>query len=348
MTLAQLQIHHLRNLSQVRVDLHPEINVITGVNGSGKTSFLEALYLLGCGHSFRSREISSLVSFQQSELVVFAKTCDEQTISISKSLSAPTSVRINTNPCLSNSELARFLPIQVFYQDIFQIIDAGPSVRRSLLDWGLFHVKHDYHQLWKNYKRSLKQRSILLKQRAQSTMLAPWNKLLAELGEQLHVMRQDYVDTLDQTFQKMLPRLTDVSCRLHYYKGWDKRGDGKSLLSVLNDTIEQDLQRQFTHYGAHQADILFQCDEHKARHFLSRGQQKILLFALKFAQALLLDKPCLFLIDDVAAELDEHHLYRLLQYIKDNDGQYFLTTHSNQPLLNLFGNSNFQTYRLGT
>ncbi|WP_188883530.1 AAA family ATPase, partial [Alicyclobacillus cellulosilyticus] len=61
MNLNQLDVHHLRNISEARLKLHPGCNLIVGENGSGKTSLLESIYLLATGHSFRTRETNPLI-----------------------------------------------------------------------------------------------------------------------------------------------------------------------------------------------------------------------------------------------------------------------------------------------
>jgi len=332
MKLIELQISNLRNIRSLNLPLHPHINVIVGMNGSGKTSFLEALYLLSTGHSFRSREISSLVAHGQSALTVFAKTMDSQKVSIQKAINLPTIARINSQPCLSSSELASFLPCQVFYQDIFQLIDAGPAVRRGMLDWGMFHVEHNYLGLLKDYRRALKQRNALLRQRAKAQQLVPWDNQITELSNSLHSLRINYCQDLNAEFIKTLAQLTDINCELLYYKGWDRKEEGKNLDSILKANYESDLTRQYTHYGAHQADLLVVSKDFKVKHFLSRGQQKIILFALKFSQAKLLNKPCIYLIDDMTSELDDEHAKRLINYIADLDGQFFLTMRSGEPM----------------
>ncbi|ASQ47498.1 DNA replication/repair protein RecF [Legionella clemsonensis] len=326
MSLAQLQIHNLRNLKSARLDFHPHINFFSGINGSGKTSILEAIYLLGSGHSFRTREILPLISQGEETMTVFSRTFDQQTISIQKSLHSPTQVRINKLACQSSSELARFLPCQVFYQDIFQIIDAGPSVRRSVMDWGLFHVKQDYHSLWKDYKRALKQRNFLLKQKASPKELLPWNRILDDLASQLHHARENYFLQLRPKFEKTLEQLSSFHCSLSYYKGWDKRDTGKSLAIILEENYQKDVLRQFTQYGAHQADLSVASEEFTAKQYLSRGQQKILLFSLKLAQASIMSKPCIYLCDDLASELDKVHIERLLNFFLTLEGQFFITS----------------------
>lgn len=326
MILAQLHIQNLRNIQAARFNLHPHINIIAGQNGSGKTSFLESIYLLGTGHSFRTREITPLVRHDTDSLVVFARTNDEQSISIQKSTSSPTQVRLNNYPCHSSSELAHFLPCQVFYQDLFQIIDAGPSNRRSLLDWGLFHVEPSYHLLWKNYRRALKQRNSLLRQKAQQEMVKPWDLTLEDLANKLDTFRNDYFAKLEEEFKKLLPKLTRLECSLSYYKGWDRKGTNKSLSEILAASYTADLSRQFTQYGAHQADLIIESQDLRVKQFLSRGQQKIILIALKLAQTIMMPNPCIFLCDDLSSELDSNHLSSLLNLIKTIKGQFFITT----------------------
>lgn len=324
--LTELNIHHLRNIESIRLSLHPQYNLFYGANGSGKTSLLEAIYLLSSGHSFRTREISPLVSDGASSLTVFARTSTDESISIQKSVSGPTQVKLNMQSCYSSSELAHFLPCQVFYQDIFQIIDAGPSVRRTLLDWGLFHVEQSYHSTWKSYRSVLKQRNALLRQKAAPLDYIPWDKQLDALANELHRMRSNYFNQWSQRFQEFLQRLTDVPCNISYYKGWDRKEAGKDLVTILAEQLPNDLHRQYTHSGAHQADILFDLSSKKAKLLLSRGQQKIVLIALKLAQASLVPANCLYLLDDIAAELDAQHLSRLMDCLGTVKGQFFLTT----------------------
>lgn len=332
MMISELQISCLRNIRNLRLPLHPHLNILCGKNGSGKTTFLESLYLLSSGHSFRTREISSLLTHGCDALTVFAKTSDEQRISIQKSLRIPTVARLNGESCSSSSELAAFLPSQVFYQDMFQFIDAGPVVRRAVLDWGLFHVEPGYLTLWKDYRRVLKQRNSLLKQGAAAHLLTPWNNQMTELAQSLHSMRERYVAGLCDEFNRIILILSDLDCRLHYFKGWDRKDEGRSLADLLHSSYERDRLRQYTHYGPHQADLVIVGGHYKVKQYLSRGQQKMVLFALRFAQAALLNKTCLYLIDDMASELDSDHIARLMTYIAAMKGQFFITARPDDDL----------------
>lgn len=325
MKLCDLHIHYLRNIQNRRFPLGPHLNFILGPNGAGKTSFLEGLYLVATGRSFRSREITHLITEGQSQLQIFAKSQDEQRFSLQKSLQQPMIAQINGQHCTSTSTLARLLPCQLLYQDIFNIIDAGPGIRRAVLDWGLFHVEPQYHQLLKDYRRALQQRNVLLRQRAPLAQFQPWNHLLSELSQQLDAKRSVYFRNLLPFFGEVLAALSDLNCTLRYFKGWDRKNEGKNLELILEQSMQSDLQRQFTQQGAHQADLLLIVEDKKAKYFLSRGQQKICLFALKLAQLRLLHENPIVLIDDLMSELDKHHIQSLLDYIAGIDSQFFIT-----------------------
>lgn len=347
MILNEVKIHHLRNLSSTHFELSPRFNFVFGRNGSGKTTILEALYLLSCGHSFRSRELAHIITHGQSRLTVFARSHQHESISIQKSCSETTQIKLNNQFCTSTSQLAYALPCQIYYADIFQIIDAGSSVRRSLLDWGLFHVKHNYLSLWKEYKQVLKQRNALLKTHAPLNHFIPWNKQLSQLADGLHELREEYFIRWKIEFSHVLGELSDLDCSMTYFKGWDKKDSGKSLEQILSDNFTSDNQRLYTQHGAHHADIIIEVNQTKAKQVLSRGQQKIILFALKLAQANLMQQDCLYLIDDLPSEFDETHQIQLLSYLVKRKGQYLITsTMRPEQLFSSIENEPYRVYQI--
>ncbi len=344
MSVCQLNIHSLRNIHQAKLTLHPSFNVFHGANGSGKTSVLEAIYLLSAGYSFKTRETLPLVRYGERHLTVYARTFSDETVSLRKIISGPTQVKLNTQSCQKNSMLARFIPCQVFYQDIFQIIDAGPSVRRSLMDWGVFHVKHEYHELWRNYRQVLKQRNALLRQRPSRNNILPWDRQLVELANDLNQLRQDYFKEWQVAFQQFLSQLSDIECTINYYRGW--RDNGKTLDVILEEQFAADCQRQYTQSGAHQADIRFETTNATAKQGLSRGQQKIILIALKLAQGHLLEKNCIYLFDDITAELDINHVRQLMRCLQDVKGQKIMTVLDPVSLQSVLDTTEVQYYHL--
>lgn len=324
MILDQIKVHALRSIKAANLNFHPKYNYIIGQNGTGKTTLLEAIYILGSGHSFKTREISPLIQQNEQALVIYGKG-EDTTLSISKSLNSTTMVKINGQICTASSKLAYQMPCQVYYQDIFQIMDSGPGLRRSMIDWGVFHVKHDYLNLWKQYKYILKQRNSLLKQRPGKSALEPWDCQLAEVGETIADMRFNYLQSLMKNYQDTLNQLCDFHISLNYYKGWDKKKSGCSLKEALLLNREKDIHRGFTSVGIHQADILVESEDTQAKKILSRGQQKIALIALKLSQSKMLSYHCIHLMDDIFAELDAYHLEKLASFISKSGDQFFFT-----------------------
>ena len=159
-------------------------------------------------------------------------------------------------------------------------------------------------------------------------------------------LREEYFKNWKLKFQELLPSLTDLQCNIEYYKGWDRKNSGKNLEEILNEQFTQDQHRQYTHSGAHQADISFDLSTKKAKLLLSRGQQKIVLIALKLSQAQLIQKECIYLLDDIAAELDSEHLTRLLIYLQNIKGQLFLTA-MDEKTLSFSKYLNLISYKLG-
>ena len=113
---------------------------------------------------------------------------------------------------------------------------------------------------------------------------------------------------------------------LIYYKGWDRKATGMRLLEALKEGFESDLVRGYTQQGAHHADIHITTNDAQAKQGLSRGQQKMVLYAIRFAQGTLLADNPVYLFDDVSAELDSIHLDNLLSVMENTKGQFIMTS----------------------
>tara|TARA_Y100000588_G_C14257862_1_gene926330 strand:- start:51 stop:1109 length:1059 start_codon:yes stop_codon:yes gene_type:complete len=328
MIIQELKINQFRNFGEASCFFADGFNLIYGDNGSGKTSLLEAIYLLGTGHSFRTRETQPLIHFGAPDFTIFARSFIEDTISINKAKTGLTRARINNTPCRTSSELAHWMPCQIFYQDIFNIIESGPSVRRHILDWGLFHVEPNYFDVWKKLKRVVKQRNTLLKQKVKLKELSGWDQQLVELSVQLDNYRRQYFEKWMSYFYDILSCLSDIDVQIEYFKGWlGEQPD--ALIHLLEIKYDSDIQRQYTQVGAHQADLkILPAKPGKAKLIFSRGQQKIILMALKLAQTKFLKKKCIYLFDDLCAELDDKHIGKVFDYLQSVDGQYFVTSTS--------------------
>lgn len=328
MRVNSLDISNLRNLASIRIEPDPRLNCFTGDNGAGKTSVLEALAVLSKGRSFRSGQISSLIGPEHPHFRVVSKiesqTGKQHRLGMERSADH-WSARHNGDAVSQLSDLTRLLPYVLLEPSSHTLISGPPDGRRKYLDWGVFHVKHEFLTLWRRYSRTLKQRNAALRSSDQE-VVDSLDSQLVTLGEKLHQTRERYVKKLIGILEVNLPLFDQTldGIRLSYRKGWA----GESLKDALGQSFQRDMDRGATGPGPHKADLILTLDGAPARERLSRGEQKTMTAALIMAQAQIIceagDRPVL-LLDDLSSELDEVHLTRVLRAGLDQGLQIWLT-----------------------
>jgi len=325
MILETLELRQFRCFQQIKLNLHPRCNVLVGGNGQGKTTILEAIYLLSRGQSFRTRLNAPLIQFDTEAFALKATSTQADEMVIQKTARSWRKIELNQKPCQRWSDLSRLLPCLVFHQDLFQIIDASAELRRRLLDWGLFYAHPEYQKLWGDCKRVLMQRNAVLKRGGSGQVLEPWNQNFVQLSLALDSLRKAYFEQMNILFINYLQDFPDLNCKLEYYNGWDRVKQNSDLMEVLIEQEHLDLKQMYTRSGPQRADIRFLTEHGRGKLEWSRGQQKIILILLKLAQAQLLARPAWILMDDLAAELDKSHLQTIYQRLTKIPGQFFLT-----------------------
>jgi DNA replication and repair protein RecF len=334
MLIQRLQVQNVRNLSRVNLDALKPINVFYGTNGSGKTSLLEAVHLLLMGRTFRHAQFKPLLSEGQDECVVFAELLAEDSrkmaLGLSRRQEGKPTIKLDAGRLETLAELAQIAPIQVLNSDTFEMLTGGPSRRREYLDWGLFHVEPRFFPVWRLAQRALKQRNSLIRHgKIVRDQLELWSREYARYGEQLDLLREDYFAELLPRCRRILMDLSPVVAErieVTYFRGWAK---GRELEPLLLEGIDRDLQQGFTRTGPHRADLRVMAGNSAAAEILSRGQLKVAVAGFYLAQAELLrdraDKHSIFLIDDLAAELDDYHRRQLCAQLQRLELQVLAT-----------------------
>lgn len=328
MFIQRLNIQRVRNLKTVALHGLQPFNIFYGQNGSGKTSILEAIHLLATGRSFRTHIPKHYIQNDCQDAIVFAQSASEK-IGMQKMLSGEQLIKVNGDSIATQGQLAKILPLQMIDPLSTDIIDHGAKPRRQLLDWLMFHVEPDFYHAWQYYSRALKQRNSLLKTRRnlQLVDLEPWNKMLSQYGEILHSQRVEIVDQWQDFFQQALQKLLpDLEIEMEYVAGFHSQ---MGLASDLIQHHQKDLERRYTEYGPHRADLRLKTPTGDADVVLSRGQKKLLIMALKLSQIAMLhacNKETVVLLDDVTAELDLTAQQRLVERLSQLGSQVFITT----------------------
>jgi len=332
--LTRLSITSLRNISEIQLNPCPGINLLIGDNGSGKTSILEAIYLLALGRSFRTRSLKNIVQFGQTFSQVTAKTPNDIPIGLQYSLSAGLSLRLNSAPVKKLSELALHLPLQFIPANCHQIFEQGPRYRRQLLDWALFHVEPQFNFHWQSYKKIVQQRNASLRQRKSNDEIQLWDQQYAQHGETITQYRLQHLDSLliefEKIFKYICPELVTAELTTKYKTGWPKDID---LRHALSKGLERDKQLTYTKNGSHAADWIIRINDGDPAEILSRGQQKLYFIALSLAQTKIVNHKSkeakassLLLIDDLSSELDTAHQNLVLEQVETSSAQCFITT----------------------
>lgn len=329
MYFSKVEITHFRNLISTSFIPSPSLNLISGSNGSGKSSILEALYYLSTGSSFRTTRLSNIINHKNDCFTLFTelKSSSSHRIGIKRCRDLKHTTRIDGNDIAKRSELVQLLALQVISPESISLILDGSEVRRNFIDWALFHVEHAFHYHLTSYIRALKQRNALLKSNNIKDV-GYWDLQLCEHAGVIDSYRTAYVLSLTPIFNTLLSTLLpDVALSLSYRSGWPK---GTELAEALKSSLETDLKLKHTTVGPHRADLLVKSGNSKSSDTLSRGQVKLVVIALKLAQILGLKeasgKVPIILIDDIAAELDVKHRELLLDTVQSLSSQVFVTT----------------------
>jgi len=331
MTIAQLKIHDFRNIDFADISPSSTFNFIIGDNGSGKTSFLEAIYMLGHGRAFRHLLSSRIIQHNKSELILFSKIIvpnqQTHTVGLSKARSGDNKIKIDNDEGYKLAELAKLLPMQLITPEGFDLLTGGPKYRRAFIDWGCFHHYPEFISLWNTLRRLLKQRNALLKNTIHYNQVLPWDKELVPIANKVSQIREDYIAQIRpeiiKTSHDFLP---EYSLECQFYSGWDSSTDYATLLV---DNFERDKLLNYTSVGPHKADLRLKIGNTPIEALFSRGQLKLLMCALRLAQgefyAEQLNQSCLYLIDDFASELDLSKRTLLAKRLKSTGSQVFIT-----------------------
>jgi len=345
MHLQKLVIHGIRNIQFADMQLSPGFNLFYGLNGSGKSSILEAVHILSRGRSFRTRNLKSVISHDRKDCTCFGLVYQEEElpptpIGVNRHESGAFVFKVDGEQVNVASRLAETLPVQLVNSDSYQLLDGAPGDRRSYLDWGVFHVEQSYRASLARFQRCLKHRNSLLR-RAKIDRLefSVWDREFCSLSQQITSAREQYLNSLTPVVHEVLDRLALAgNYSFRFVPGWDM---SLPLLEQLDAALERDQKAGFTQLGPHRADIRIMSGKSLAADVLSRGQGKMLVYGLKLAQGILLkrltNQHCIYMLDDLPAELDANHRQSVGKVLAEMGVQVLITGVDRDDLVGVWG-----------
>jgi len=342
MILTCLSVSGFRNLAEQSLQFCPQVNIIAGPNGQGKTNLLEAIHVLALSRSFRTHQSRDLIQRNASRFCVSGTVLskgNESLLTVEQSqngkiLQVGGSKR-DVFDYLGRLDLVIFASLQI------EQFKAESEYRRRLVDRGLYHLQPAHLRRMAGYSRVLKQKNSLLRESASvyttttAELLDVWDHQIAELGAKIIEARQFYIEKVREKLRVRSNGFTPEALDIKYLAANEisstaNLADIQSQLSTrLKKHREREIRLRRSIVGPHRDEISAEVDGHSIQHYASAGQQRSALLAFNLAQMELYfdayrEYP-LFLVDDVDSELDEQRMNELLD-ILESKTQVFVTT----------------------
>ncbi len=321
MIIKTINLTNFRNHETYHLECKPDTTLILGENGSGKTSVLEAIYILTRGKSFRATDPDILkrgtdfyrieIIYDNGEKTVASFDGEKKTFQI-------VDKKARRLPKKNKYPITLFLPSDL------NIISGSPSRHRDYFDRIFSGFNEDYSEALSRYEKALKQRNELLKNEfVTSTSLFSWNLLLAKYGTKLYKYRKQFTEEINKELNNIYHSIAENEDKVElFYKSEADNMNENTYLKALEEKMDRDMKMEHTTFGVHKDDFIFVFNNCEADGSASRGETRSIILALKFIEAALIyqktnQKP-IVLLDDVFSELDETRRKCLIKNFKDH------------------------------
>ena len=353
MNFRNLKITNFRNFKSFEIDFIPQVNIILGDNGQGKTNLVEALYVLTQGHSFRYTDNKVLIrQEEESRSAILRADIDVEPLRHQLALEIlPNSKNLILNEKkISSLKLKRLFPIVLFSPESLAVIKESDEQRRQLIDDVLMSLGGAHSDSVQRFRKVLKMRNRILRDiRDQAANIKDLDALLQSL-------QPLYLQEALSLTQHRLQLLNEIreplkNCTQRILLSKNKDSVDISVDYVISDQKVNDFSADFlmetlqkradqlntaeraagtSLVGPHKHDIRFVYLQKDSRFFCSQGQQRALIIAFKMAQIVYhrkaLKNDPILILDDVLSELDQDKRLALVDFLRDFSSQIFLTS----------------------
>jgi len=345
MILKELEIENFRLFPYLKIKFSDGINIISGMNGQGKTSILESIYYLALTKSFRTSNDNHVISYTKKHFNVksnfISGKSDTQAIRIFHSSSEGKHLFIDKKKILKFSDYIGTVPCVILTPDDLKLTLGSPQERRRFLDILISQISPVYLEDLKIYRRTLQQRNALLgteDKRNIKNQISIWNEKLIEHGSRIISHRLDFIDFLNMNLTEYYNRISTLNdnIEVQYQSSLgegeylsDKKRIPERFIKKLNMIFKHEIERKKTIIGPHRDDVQFFKEKKVFKDFCSQGENKTLVIALKFLEWEYISKERhikpILLLDDIFGELDEVRMQGLLDFL-EIIGQAYITT----------------------
>jgi len=336
--LTEIQIKNFRCFSQISLELKGPLVLIQGVNGSGKTSLLEALHYLCFLRSFRTHSPRDLIHFGSEGFFIKAQIDDAQSASHEIQVGFAGKkrlVKINQKAISSYKELMDYYRIVTITEDDLHLISSGPEIRRAFIDQALLLDDPEFIQIMRNYKHIVDSRNALLAQgRINLESYTLWTDQLWATSRILQERRIAMLGQLQDITNQMLAE--NFNDPLSVAFAYSPKKVGPEVDEIEFKAMQPGLYAEETRFarslfGAHLDDFVIKFQDKKSKVFASRGQQKLIVLLMKVAQMKHIGgnkggNSTIFLLDDFMTDFDPGRAHTLLDILCGLENQLIFTS----------------------
>jgi DNA replication and repair protein RecF len=333
-----VSVRAFRNLTSVDFSPSPRLNVISGDNGQGKTSLVEALYVASTSRSFRSERVAEVIQEGQERAVVRTRVVSdapglEPLRHEQRAVVAPRgrSFTIDGKKPKLLSDYATRTPMVVFHPGDLTLASGPASGRRTLLDRIVLYLDPAGADARLRYQKALRERQHLLETRGTTGAdLDAYEEVLAEHGARFALARQRAAEALIRALLPAWQRMAKEGLVLAALHAAGGTTDRDAFARELRARRDKDLRRGAATFGPQRDELALEIAGRPARSHASQGQQRILSLSLKVAELDCVREACraqpVLLLDDVSSELDPERTGAVYGFLRDTESQVFVTT----------------------
>ncbi len=333
LTFERLSIRGLRNITSLELRPAPRLNVIVGDNGQGKTSVLEALYLVATTKSFRAERLGTLIQTGSEQASVVADIRESTARREQRTVLGPRSrvVRLDGKPPVSLGAFATRTPVVAFCPADLELVSGGATGRRKLLDRVALFIDPPGAEARLRYERAMRSRQRVLEERGPNAReLEAFEGVMAEEGARFALARERAAAGVSERLTATFAKLATAELRIASRYAPGGTTDPRSFAQELASTRVRDASRGGATFGPQRDELELELDGRPARSHASQGQQRLLTLALKLTELACIREargahPVL-LLDDVSSELDPERTLAVHGLLAATESQVFVTT----------------------
>ncbi len=339
MILKNIKLINFRNYGNLEINFSPEMNFITGDNGSGKTNILEAISIISNLKSFRNIHDNNIIKWNSNSYFCSGEVYDSEHNKFEVGYSFQNSktkkkIKIDSNEIKKISDYyGKLLTVNFIPTDI-NIINGAPEIRRRYFDSVISKIYPDYIDELNKYRDILYSRNLLLKKikenRGDLKLLEVWNKMFSEKAFSILQKRKFFIKEFNELFiNNYLKISNEDSSPSIKYSTTLKTDSFDNVLSEINSNVKTDIKRGSTVSGPHRDDYIISNKEGVAFiNYASQGQKRTSSISLKLSEVEIIkkikNKKSIILVDDIFSELDEKRRNSMIDLLKD-EGQIIFT-----------------------